>query len=285
MATASSGDNRISTLTWGILLALAGVGLLLFNFDTFTAYEPFIQFGVAGLLGLFGLGFFGSYLSARANWWRLIPAWTLLALGLMVYLSTFAQLDQRVTAGVLFVGQAIAFAHVYLLNRAERWWAVIPGGFMLVLGGTIALSSRTEDPGTLGTALFVGMGAVFFLLYLLGQRRRLWWALIPGAVLVLFGLFIFSVERSEQNAILRWWPVLLLLIGGGLIWRSTRQNAPEKLAVNTGSNLSHRSVARPSRANDKSDPLEIRPRPKKLGEYSGPAPGASVDVLGEPEER
>ena len=132
----------------------------------------------------------------------------------MVYLTTLPVLDQRITAGVLFRRPgAMAFAHIYLLDRAERWWAIIPGGFMLMLGGTIALSSLTEEPAVLGTVLFIGLGAVFFLLYLLGQRWQLWWALVPGSVLVLLGLFLFSVGLGQQNLPLRLWPVLLPCAG------------------------------------------------------------------------
>ena len=136
MASANS-DNRIGSLTWGVLLALAGVGLLLFNLDALVRFEPYIQYAGAALLALPALGFIGSYLSARSNWWRLIPGWTLLALAVMVYLTTLRELDQRVTAAALFVGQALAFAHVYLLDRVERWWAVIPGGFMLMLAARL----------------------------------------------------------------------------------------------------------------------------------------------------
>ena len=282
-------DNRISSLTWGVFLALAGIGLLLFNLGIFVRYEPYIQFVAAAALGLLALGFFAGYLSAlfgrrpgraggvdgdQSHWWRLIPAWTLLALAAMAYLSTLSALDQRITASALFVGQAIAFTHIYLLDRAERWWAIIPGGFMLMLGGTIALSSRTENPATLGTALFIGLGAVFFLLYLLGRRRQQWWALIPGSVLVLFGLFLFSVERGEQNLILRWWPLLLPLLGGWLIWRATRPLPKRKLATNSAPNQTR--VQGPT--------SERRAPAQRLGEYSGPAPGATVEILPDPEE-
>ena len=274
MASANS-DNRISSLIWGVLLALAGIALLLFNLDVFIRFEPYIQYVGAALLGLLALGFFGSYLSARrGDWSRLIPGWTLIALAVMVYLTTLTALDQRVTAGAFFVGQAIAFAHVYLLDRAERWWAIIPGGFMLMLGGTIALSSLTEEPAVLGTALFIGLGIVFFLLYLLGQRRQLWWALIPGSVLVLFGLLLFSAGRSEQNLILRWWPLLLPLLGAWLIWRATRARPNRKLATNT--------APKQTRSQDRSS--EGRGGERRLGEYSGPAPGATVEVLPDPEE-
>lgn len=272
--TAKSSDNRVNNLIWGVLLALAGVGLLLFNFDVFVHFEPYVQYGAAALLGLLALLFVGGYLSARDNWWRLIPGWTLIALAAMVYLSTLPALDQRITAGVLFAGQAIAFAHIYLLDRAERWWAIIPGGFMLMLGGTIALSSLTEDPSVLGTVLFIGLGAVFFLLYLLGQRWQLWWALVPGSVLVLLGLFLFSVGLGQQNLPLRLWPALLPLLGAWLIWRATRPLSSRKLNVDAASTQ--------SRARNQSS--ESVARARRLGEYGGPAPGAAVEVLPDPEE-
>ena len=114
MASGSS-DNRINSLIWGVVLALAGIGLLLFNLDLFVRYEPYVQYVASALLGLLALGFIGSYVTARFSpaarreagtsggldyWWRLIPAWTLIALAVMVFLTTLPALDQRVTAGV-----------------------------------------------------------------------------------------------------------------------------------------------------------------------------------------
>ena len=145
---------------------------------------------------------------------------------------------------------------------------------MLMLGATIALSSITEEPAALGTALFVGLGGVFFLLYLLGQRRQLWWALIPGSVLVLFGLILFSASRGGQNFVLSWWPALLPLLGLWLIWRATRPPSSRKLATNT--------APKQDRAQDQT--TADRPRRQPFGEYMGPAPGATVEVLPDPEE-
>lgn len=270
-----SDDNRTGRFAWAFALALSGLGLLLFNFGLFAAYEPVLQYVLAGVLGIGSIAFFGAYVSTRSHWWRLMPAWSLLSLAVMVYLSTIEAMEQRLTASVLFAGQALAFVHVYWLDRQERWWAIIPGGFMLVLGIVIALSSRIASLETLASILFVGLGAVFLLLYMLGARRRLWWALIPGTVLVVFGLFLFSVEDGAQSPWLRWWP--LLLIGVGLIagWQAWRRPQPEKLSVESAPNLSHRGVAKAS------SPAPVR---GALGQYKGPAPGASVEVISDPDD-
>ncbi len=268
-----SDDSRTGNFAWAFALALSGLGLLLFNFGVFAAYEPILQYVLAGLLGIVSVAFFAAYISTRSHWWRLMPAWTLLALAVMVYLSTVETLDQRLTASVLFAGQALAFAHIYLLDRQDRWWAIIPGGFMLVLGVVIALSSRTVSLETLGSVLFIGLGAVFLLLYAVGTRRRMWWSLIPGTVLVIFGFFLFSVEDGAQSPWIRWWPLLLVLAGIFAGWQSWRRPKPEKLAVESASNLSHRGVAKSSPSTSSSS---------ALGRYKGPAPGASVEVLSEP---
>jgi hypothetical protein len=269
-------DSRLNLLFWAAAFVLGGLFLLLFNFDVFAPYEPIIQYIAAGLLLVGAVAFFGAYLSDRHHWWRLIPAWTLVALAGMIYLST-QRLDGRVTAALLFVGLAVAFAHIYLLDRGERWWAIIPGGFMLVLAGVLALSSRTEEPESLGTFLFTGMGLVFFLLYGLGGRRQ-WWALIPGTVLVLFGLFVISVGSPAEVGWLRWWPLLLVLVGLVLGWRAYTQRSRQKLPVNTAPSMSGRSTSRWE------DGAGEKPARGRLGEYREPAPGSSVEVLPDPDE-
>ncbi|MBP7962388.1 MAG: hypothetical protein KBG20_09205 [Caldilineaceae bacterium] len=276
-------DNRLNTLFWAVALTLAGLLLLFYNFDMFAAYEPTAQYLLAGLLGAGGVGFFVAYLSTRQNWWRLIPVWTLLALAAMMLLTTQPQVNDRVTAGVLFVGLALAFAHIYLLDRGERWWAIIPGGFMLVLGGVIALSARTEKAETLGAVLFAGMGAVFFLLYVLGGKRRQWWALIPGAVLIIFGLFIFVLDKGGENTLLRWWPLILIGVGLFLGWRAYAvPPKPQKLPINTAP-ATPRPALPVSPAVTKANAASSA-KSGKLGEYTAPAPGASVVELPEREE-
>lgn len=269
-------DSRISRFILAIAFAIGGIALLLFNFGLFAVYEPYLQYGLSVLLAAAGLVFFGSYIAARNFWWRLIPGWTLLALAAMLYISTLEAVDQRLNAAVLFVGQALAFAHVYLLDRSERWWAIIPGGFMLVLGGVIALSSRTEDPEMLGSLLFIGLGTVFLLLYVLGAKRRLWWTLIPGTVLVVFGLLLFAGEDPSEQQWLQWWPVALIVWGGFLGWRAARRPQSDALTIKSAPNLTSYGTAR----------QKNKGKPQKngeLGAYRGPAPGASVEVLSDPE--
>lgn len=224
-------DNRLGRLVWAAGLCMAGVVLLVFNLGLLSRFEPAAQYLLAALLFLGGISFFGAFAAARDSWWRLMPAWTLIALSAMAVISTIESVDSRLNAGLLFVGLAIAFSHIYLINRRERWWTIIPGGFMLVIGIVVMLSSYIERPETLGGFLFLGMGGVFFLLYALGRTNHRWWSLIPAAILGIFGLFIFSLngfgQDGETAAFLQWWPIFLILIGAVVAYRTYRQPPPE----------------------------------------------------------
>jgi hypothetical protein len=268
-------ENRRNRLLWAAALILAGTLLLLFNLDLLAAYEPTAQIVLAGLLGAGGLGFLLATIGRRAQWWRLMPGWTLLALAAMTLLATQPDVPRPLIAALLFVGLALAFAHVYLVARGEHWWAIIPGGFMLILAGVISLSIFTARLETLGAVLFVGMGLVFALVYLLGGQRH-WWAVIPGMVLVLFGLLLYTVDRQTGDGalttfLLRWWPIAPILVGFWLAYRGVSGGTPhaEKLSVN---------VAPGNKA-------ESPPLRERLGEYSQPAPGATIDILPDPDER
>ena len=268
-------DKRVAQLLWALILVGSGVLLLLFNFSLLRQFEPTAQYIACSGLVLVGGGFIAAYLSQRAHWWRLIPGWTLLALAAMVWLSVQPGFNRSVTAGVLFVGLALAFAHIYLVRPSEHWWAIIPGGFMLVLGIVISLSSSIERLETLATLLFVGMGTVFYLLYLLAGRRRHWWALIPGTVLVLFGVYVLVLERQDENEFLRWWPAILIVVGLFIGWQAWQTKAPaEKLSVN---------VAPGTRIPARDRAISSRAAQGNLGTYDEPAPGASVEILPDPE--
>jgi len=270
-------DPRLRAILWAIVLMSSGVMLLLFEFGFLTPYTPLLQYILAGLFVFAALLFFGAFARTPAEWWRVIPGWMLLALAVLLVLSTLA-VDQRWLGAVVFGGLALAFGHVYLSDRIGRWWALIPGGFLFVLGLVIGLSAVLSVEW-LALLLFGGLGAVFFLIFLL--HRRQWWAVLPGGVLVVFAaLAAVRSDDGQAAPILRWWP--LLLIGAGLVTalRARRQPKPERLQVN------HAPARKKVRPGQKPAPTTVSgsARPATLGEYTHPAPGAAVEVLPELED-
>ncbi len=261
---------------WSISLVAGGIFLLLFNLGWLDAYAPWPLLLLAAACAVSALFFFAAFGRDRQEWWRLLPAWTLVSLATMALTSALAEADRAFIAAQVFAGLALAFGHIYLLARHERWWAILPGGFMLVLALVVGASAWVTATELLAALLFVGLGLVFFLLYLLDQKRRQWWALIPGSVLLVFGALALSADRMQDAGFVRWWPLLLIVAGlfVALRPRRARENR-DKFVINSAP----RGAMQPARP-DKFARSAAPPVPRAaLGEYTQPAPGASVEIL------
>jgi CPA1 family monovalent cation:H+ antiporter len=165
----------------------------------------------------------------------------------MVLLTTRPNLAGQLIAALLFAGLALAFAHIFLLAPAENWWAILPGGFLAVLGVVIALSGWVQSLQMLGAVLFGGLGLVFLAvvaagLWASGQEvkgltadarkhaREVWRMLsyvLNGLVFVLLGLqlrrMISSVVEYDPfdlalYALVLW--VLLMVLRIAWVWIS-----------------------------------------------------------------
>lgn len=289
-------DSRLRVVLWSGALIAGGVVLLLFNLGVLAAYGRWPQLVLAAVCGTAAAGFFITFARDHQEWWRLLPAWTLTALATMSLTAMLPDVDRALIAAQVFAGLALAFANIYLLARRERWWAILPGGFMLVLAVVVGVSTRIPTTEVLAAILFIGLGLVFFLLYLLGDKRRQWWAMIPGSVLLVFGIFALTAGRTEVYPLLRWWPVALVVLGMILPFTLRPSAPPDKLEVNharpakaaapparapaqASTNASIKPTGKPGfTAEARPSPAPPAPRPS-FGEYTQPAPGASVEIL------
>jgi len=278
-------DRRGSQLLWATLLIVGGAILLLLNLGVLEAWEPVAHYVIAGALALGGIGFFAWALSSR-SWQRIIPAWTLLSVAVMVLLGMGDAPNTRLVAATLLWGLAAAFAHIFLLARRENWWAVIPAGFMLVLGVVVALSGTVQSLEVLASILFAGIGLVFFALYLVTGEGRHWWALLPGSILLLFGFFVLMGSRFGEGSavangtgasgVVRWWPLLVIVAGAFALWRTLARPVRSEPEFER-----HHAPPMLSPATAKTIPGATPPPKQALGEYSQPAPGATIDILPE----
>lgn len=270
-----------SRLGWAVGLVLSGLLLLIWNFDLLAPYEPWTQLLLALLLLVITVGFFSGYLGG-SQWWRLIPAWIMSALTTMVLLNTIPAVPPETLPALLFVGIAAGFIHIYLLDRQEHWWALLPAGFTLVIALIIGLSALTHNITYLGAVLFAGMGAVFLAIYLLSPGAQQWWSLIPAGVLLIFGLLILTSERDGQAGYMRWWPLLLVAVGLVIAWYSDSQPRTRPSATTTRTPDIART--KPPMTAAQGEALSTAPKSSNLGDYEKPAPGASVNLLPEREE-
>ena len=268
-------DGRVGAIFWAGGLVVTGLLLLLFNFGLLVRFEPLAQYVVAGCFAVVGIGFFGSYLSDRKLWWRLMPGWTLLSVAGMVLFSTIPGLSPLLIPAVLFVGLALAFGNIFLVNRSENWWAIIPGGFLLVLSVVIGLNTATDNLEMLFAILVDRHRARVLGVARAGTGRG---AMVaagpwPGADPV---RPIHHVRRQHDRA-----SVVALVARGADRNRTGHGMADGCAATQAGEAICERSswdcTGRQDRERRRRR-LPVREEPGVLGEYSEPAPGASVEV-------
>ena len=103
------------------------------------------------------LPFILVFLQDRSRWGFLIPAYVLLAIGLMVPLLESGVLaDVLVPTYVMFT-IAIPFFAVYLWNR-QHWWALIPAGVLLIVGFAFLLAEAAVELIVPAVLILVGIG-------------------------------------------------------------------------------------------------------------------------------
>jgi hypothetical protein len=273
---------RETALAWAAVLVGGSLLLLVYNLNLLARFEPVAGYIVAGALALGGVALLLSVIPQPAGWWRLIPAWTLLALAAMVLLAQSG--SGRWIAALLLIGMAIAFLNIFLLNRTAQWWALLPAGFMAVLGLVVGISGAVTRLEVLGAILFAGLGAVFLLLALMKVPQDGRWATIPGSILLLFGFFVLTMGAGEGAFWARWWPLAPLAAGLVAGWLTfARRGEREKLTVNRAPAPAAAPKPLPSAASSPSPTADLSSTTpaerSSLGHYTQPAPGATVQVL------
>lgn len=215
-------NNQRTNLALGAILLLAGLFLLLVNFDILGDLSG-TMWGLVFVAG--GLAFVALYLGNRQQWWPIIPGLTLVGIGLLILLS-MTGLDENWLPSILFLSIGAAFLVVYATRPAANWWAIIPAGVM----GSLAMVVISGELG--GAVIMLGLAATFGLVYLQGALRSLhqqfWWALIPAGVLGVIGLFLLAGEVEQLAWVGRLWPVVLILIGVGVLLRGGFQPRAER---------------------------------------------------------
>jgi len=185
----------------GVLLLLQAMGLLENATDLFWG-GMFILAGGAFLI-----------LLLNGQWWAVIPGVVLLAIGVLVVLPD--RLEEIFGGAIFLGGIGLAFWLVYLLDRASRWWAIIPAGVLTTLALVTVIPARigTFDSGGV---FLLGVAATFLLVALLASMR---WAYYPAAALTVVGL-LATVSRMQIADYIG--AVALIAVGGYLLVRYFR---------------------------------------------------------------
>jgi hypothetical protein len=146
---------ELSPWVWAAFLAGAGVGAfglyLADRSDGLALLAAYVVWVVAGLIALvpsdvlrdeaiacyvllaIALPFVVIYVRDRARRWALIPAYPLLAVLGTIALAESGLFRDDLVSAYLVLAMAVPFFVIYAWDR-KRWWALIPGGVLAVLG-------------------------------------------------------------------------------------------------------------------------------------------------------
>ena len=96
------------------------------------------------VLTAIALPFLYVYLTDRIHWWAVIPAYILLAIGVMVGLIEGGILEDNLVATYVLFSVAIPFFVIYARDR-KQWWALIPGGITGLIGLALLVAEAAAD--------------------------------------------------------------------------------------------------------------------------------------------
>jgi hypothetical protein len=219
----------LSVWVWAGIIAAAGFGVLLVYFNErrelwslIVAYallmtatllvliesnilkDPFVATFV---LGAIALPFLVVFYSNRTHWWALIPAYVLLAIGIMVPLLETNLLNDSFVATYVLATIALPFIVVYVRDR-QNWWALIPAYALLAIGIMVGFIEAGWLRDLIIPAYIMFVIAIPFIYVYLRDPRE-WWPLIPGGVMAVMGLGFLLSERSTRIVA----PILVIAFG------------------------------------------------------------------------
>jgi hypothetical protein len=168
-----------------------------------------------------GIIFLITFLTRREDWWAAIPGFALLGIGLLIGVDALVPELGDAIGGGLFLGSlSLGFIAIALRTGGDQWWAVIPGGILLILGLLLGIEPYIGDDAFAGTFL-LGIAATFAMVYVLplpaGDTS---WALIPAGILAVIGTIVLASATAWANLI---WPIALIVAGAFILLRNLRR--------------------------------------------------------------
>jgi hypothetical protein len=163
----------LSAWLWVVVLAAAGLGAYVLYLsdrsDKYVLLAAYVLWAIALLIALvtlnvlrgeavaffvllvIALPFLALWRNNRAEWWWLVPAYTLAAVAVMIGLIGLGLLDDLLVPAYVMFAIAIPFFVVYLRNRAQWWW-LVPAGIMTAIGVSFLIAE--------GALVYIGGAAL-----------------------------------------------------------------------------------------------------------------------------
>ena len=221
-------EKAKSNLVFGSLLVLIGLAYLLNNLDII-----FIESEVAVSTIFLAIGAYLLFKFSKTKAMGfLIMGAIFTFIGLVIWLESIPGFDDQFIGVIVLWTAAALFSYGFLKN-SENWGFLIPAGILFTIGSMVWLEMVLYNEDVLGSVFFLGLGSTFGFLYLIrNDENRLDWAKVPALCLVAFSGFLFLVT-SDSLITDMFFPVVLILLGGYLVYNASKQKSFVKQANNT----------------------------------------------------
>ena len=148
--------------------------------------------------------------SSHPNW---IIGLFLILLGLLIFLIQFDYFDWSDFWPLIIIGVGLLFLVGFFVNR-NNYGLLMPAMILLIVGTLFLYLERTTwtNMNHLWPIFILAPGVGFFFMYFFGPPNNNLW--IPGTILIVISVIFLAGEWT----ILRYWPVILILLGIYLIF-------------------------------------------------------------------
>jgi hypothetical protein len=211
-------QTDLSPWIWFAVLTVGGLGVYaayaMDRREKWMLVISYAMLAVAGLVALLELGvlkdsivatyvllaiaipFLVAFFVYRKNWGYLIPAYVLLAIGVMVPLIEMEVLEDSWIATYVMLAIALPFFVAFLNNR-KNWAFLIPAYVLSVIGIMVPLIEMDVlTDAMIVTYVLLAIAIPFFVVYLVDTKK--WWALVPGGILAVIGFGFLIAEASVE---------------------------------------------------------------------------------------
>ena len=212
--------NNSHSFFIGIFFMMLGLFFLLNSFDILHIDE---ELAVSMIFFAGGVSLLLSHFLNNKQVWSLILGCAGIFIGAAIFIEETHLFQSEATGMLLFIIIGIVFLGM-LKNGRKNWWAIIPGGFCLILAGHILLDMTLIYADHLhGVLFFTGIGLIFGVIWLLkNEAHQLDWAKYPGAVgFVMAALVLFAADEHNGAKVI--FPLLLIILGSGLLYSSLKK--------------------------------------------------------------
>jgi hypothetical protein len=208
-----------NNFTLGLALICLGSAYFLRNFDI-SMLTTFIIFG--------GLYFLYEYTNKKQQP-HFVFGVVLTATGTLMLLRNLHILRFDITGEMFLAALGIVFLFIYFRKGIIGF--IFPG-YILPAIAIYSLIDNSMNDSFIWPSFFILLGLAFYMIYFTAYIGRSSWPLIPGTILILFGLIAFgfvleilSIEMLRALSIYQNYIIaaLIVLAGVGLLYKGLRK--------------------------------------------------------------